>query len=280
MILDGKKLSKNILNNISLEIKTLKNKPCLAVILVGDDYASSVYVNKKIKTCNEVDIKSIDYKLDKNYKEEDLLKLIDELNSNDEVNGILVQLPLPAHIDTKKIIKKISAKKDVDGFSPTNLGLLLSNDTPYFYPATPLGIMMLLEHYNIEVKAKNICIINDSIIVGRPLAAMLLNKGASVSICHKLTKNLKDYTLNADIIISATGVLHLLDDSFFNENAVAIDVGICKKENNKLISGDINYEKVANKIKAISPVPGGVGPMTIAALMFNTLKSYKEKNND
>lgn len=278
MILDGKKLSQELYLELSSKIKELNTNPCLAVILVGDDYASGIYVKNKIKACNELGIISKDYRLNYNTKEKELLDLIKTLNEDDNVDAILVQLPLPNHIDKNKIINAIKPEKDVDGFTPYNLGLVLANQEPYFYACTPLGIKILLNHYKVDLKGKNICIINDSIIVGRPLAAMMINEGASVSVCHKYTKDLKEHTLNADILISATGVLHLINDDYLKDGAILVDVGITKKIDGKKISGD--YVKTSNKASMITPVPGGVGPMTIYALMLNTYKAKlkKEKN--
>lgn len=278
MILDGKKLSENLYQELEQKIKALKSQPTLAVILIGDDYASSIYVRNKLKACKRLNIISKDYFLDENTSEEELLKLIDELNNDDSVDAILVQLPLPNHIDKNNIINAIKPTKDVDGFTPYNLGLVLANQEPYFYACTPLGIKILLNHYKVDFKGKNTCIINDSIIVGRPLAAILINEGASVSICHKYTKDLKEYTLNADIVISATGILHLLNDDYLKDGAILVDVGITKKIDGKMIAGD--YIKTSDKASMITPVPGGVGPMTIYALMLNTYKARlkKEKN--
>ncbi|MBZ7985587.1 bifunctional 5,10-methylenetetrahydrofolate dehydrogenase/5,10-methenyltetrahydrofolate cyclohydrolase [Campylobacter sp. Cr9] len=278
MILDGKKLSQELYIKLSSKIKELNTKPCLAVILVGDDYASSIYVRNKLKACNELGIISKDYKLSSDISEIELLDLIKSLNEDENIDAILVQLPLPNHIDKNNIINAIKPTKDVDGFTPYNLGLVLANQEPYFYACTPLGIKILLNHYKVDLKGKNICIINDSIIVGRPLAAMMINEGASVSICHKYTKDLKEYTLNADILISATGVLHLLNDDYLKDGAILVDVGITKKIDGKMIAGD--YIKTSDKASMITPVPGGVGPMTIYALMLNTYEARlkKEKN--
>ncbi|MBT0883329.1 bifunctional 5,10-methylenetetrahydrofolate dehydrogenase/5,10-methenyltetrahydrofolate cyclohydrolase [Campylobacter sp. 2018MI13] len=278
MILDGKKLSKELYAQLKLKINELKTKPCLAVILVGDDYASGVYVRSKLKACNELGIISKDYKLDSSISEEELLKIIRDLNDDDSVDAILVQLPLPNHINKDNIINAINPIKDVDGFTPLNLGLVLANLKPHFYACTPLGIDILMKHYGICVKGKNICIINDSIIVGRPLAAMMINEGASVSVCHKYTKNLKEHTLNADILISATGVIHLINDDFIKNGAILIDVGICKEIDGKKLSGD--YLKTSNKASMITPVPGGVGPMTIYALMQNTYEARLKKEEN
>ncbi len=278
MILDGKKLSEKLYISLEQNIKKLKNSPSLAVILVGNDYASSIYVKNKIKACEKIGIISKNYKLDEKTSEDELLKLINELNNDDLIDAILVQLPLPNHIDKNKIINAINPEKDVDGFTPYNLGKVLANEKPYFYACTPLGIDILLNHYEIDVMGQNICIINDSIIVGRPLAAMMINKGASVSICHKYTKNLKDFTLNADILISATGICHLINDDFIKKGAIIIDVGICKKIDGKAMAGD--YLQTSNKASMITPVPGGVGPMTIYALMQNTYEARLKKERN
>lgn len=278
MILDGKKLSNNLYEILKADIVKLEKKPCLAVVLVGDDYASGVYVKNKILACKKVGMLNKDYKLASSVDEKYVLNLINDLNNDNDVDGILIQLPLPNHIDKNNIINAIDPKKDVDGFTPYNLGLLLSNQKPYFYACTPLGIMIMLKQYGINLKGKNVCIINDSIIVGRPLAAMMINEGASVSICHKYTKDLKVYTLNADILISATGVIHLINDDYLQDGAILIDVGICKEIDGKKLSGD--YLKTGNKASMITPVPGGVGPMTIYALMQNTYEARLKKEEN
>ena len=276
-ILDGREVSKIYREKIKKEIEEYKSKgyrePALAVILVGDDPASQVYVNNKRKACQQVGIKSLFYHLPEESSEEKLLKLVEELNENPEVDGILVQLPLPKHINPQKVIETIAPDKDVDGFHPENMGKLIANLDSGFVPCTPLGIKILLDHYGIDVKGKDTTIVGAGYIVGKPLSVLMLNMDATITVCHIYTKDLKKHTLNADILVSATGVAHLIKEDMVKEGAIVIDVGISKKDGK--IVGDVDFERVKEKASYITPVPGGVGPMTVTALLLNTVKAYK-----
>jgi len=279
LILDGKSLSEKIRRDIKKEIDEFLQKglrrPALAVILVGDDPASLIYVNNKRKACEAVGIRSLYYKLPHNTKHEELLELIAQLNADEEVDGILVQLPLPEQIDQREVITSISPSKDVDGFHPENMGRLLSGSEEGFIPCTPLGIDILLKHYNIDPKGANVTIVGAGFIVGRPLSALMLNRNATVSVCHIYTKDISLFTREADILISATGVPGLIGKDEVKEGSVVIDVGISKVDGK--IRGDVRFEEVKDKVKAITPVPGGVGPMTVTALLLNTVKAYKNR---
>ncbi|WP_333784170.1 bifunctional methylenetetrahydrofolate dehydrogenase/methenyltetrahydrofolate cyclohydrolase FolD [Thermocrinis sp.] len=281
IILDGKSLSENIRQKIKEEIQSYIAKglrqPCLAVVLVGDDPPSVVYVRNKRKACESVGIKSLLYHLPYNTNLSELLELIAELNAREDVDGVLVQLPLPKHIPMEDVILAISPKKDVDGFHPENMGRLLGRIEGGFIPCTPLGIDLLLKHYQIDLKGKDVVIVGAGFIVGRPLSALMLWRDATVSVCHIHTKDIKKYTLEADILISATGVPHLIKEDMVKEGAVVVDVGISKVGDK--ILGDVDFESVKNKAYAITPVPGGVGPMTVTSLLLNTLRAY-ERNVD
>ncbi len=276
-ILDGREVSKLYREKIKAEIDLYREKglrePSLAVVLVGNDPASQVYVNNKRKACQKVGIKSLFYHLPEETSEEELLKLVRELNENPKVDGILVQLPLPKQINPQKVIETIDPSKDVDGFHPENMGRLFANLEGGFVPCTPLGIKLLLEHYGIEVQGKDTTIVGAGYIVGKPLSVLMLNMNATVTVCHIYTEDLKKHTLNADILVSATGVPHLIKADMVKEGAVVVDVGISKKDGK--IVGDVDFEAVKEKASYITPVPGGVGPMTITALLLNTLKAYK-----
>ncbi|AHF96620.1 bifunctional 5,10-methylene-tetrahydrofolate dehydrogenase/ 5,10-methylene-tetrahydrofolate cyclohydrolase [Desulfurella acetivorans A63] len=279
VVLDGKSLANKIKSQAKTEIDQLKSKgiiPGLAVILVGNNPASQVYVNMKTKACEEVGIYSINHRMPEEVNEKDLLYVIDMLNKNPLVNAILVQLPLPSKINEERVIEAIDPKKDVDGFHPYNMGRLLRGK-PFIYPCTPYGVMKLFEEYNIELKGKDVCVIGTGNITGKPMSYMLLNEYASVQICHIYTKNLKDKTKNADIIISATGKAHLITQDMVKEGAVVVDVGITKI-NDKIV-GDVDFENVSKIASHITPVPGGVGPMTIAVLIENTVFLAKQQNN-
>ena len=252
MILDGKAVAAEIVENLKKELETSNKKPYLVVILVGDNPASHVYVKNKKKKAEYIGIK------------------INELNNDDTVTGILVQLPLPEHISVQNIVNTISPKKDVDGFSPENVGRLAIGLEPYFYPATPQGIIMLLDKYNIQIEGKNAVVIGRSNIVGKPMAQMLLQRNATVTICHSKTKNLDEIIKTADIVVSAVGK-KIVRCKMVNKKSVIIDVGIYKDSNGNL-TGDVDFEEVAPSCEYISPVPGGVGPMTIASLMYNAMK--------
>jgi methylenetetrahydrofolate dehydrogenase (NADP+)/methenyltetrahydrofolate cyclohydrolase len=275
-ILDGKSLAKKIKHSIKEEIKHLDRKPKLVVVLVGDDPASLVYVKNKVQACADVGFSSQLDMFEKDVEEDVLLNHIKRLNEQEDVDGILVQLPLPSHISMHKVIDAIDPSKDVDGFHPNNMGKLFSGDLEKaFIPCTPLGIKLLLEEYSIDIKGKNVCIVGAGFIVGKPLSMLMLSQDATVSICHKYTKDILDYTKTADILISATGVPFLIKDYMVKEGAVVIDVGI-SKVNGKIV-GDVDFESVSQKASFITPVPGGVGPMTVATLLLNTLKAYKQR---
>ncbi|AJC87490.1 bifunctional methylenetetrahydrofolate dehydrogenase/methenyltetrahydrofolate cyclohydrolase FolD [Campylobacter insulaenigrae] len=278
VLLDGKQLSNQIKDKLKNEVIELKNKgiePCLAVILVGEDNASTTYVNSKARACEQCGIKSLVYKLDVNTTQNELFALINTLNHDDSVDGILVQLPLPKHINKDMILESISFNKDVDGFHPFNVGNLNLNLRGGFLPCTPLGVMKLLKHYSIKLEGADVVVIGASNIVGRPMATLLLNANASVSICHIYTKDLKAYTKNADIIIVAAGCPDLLKEDMIKDGVVVVDVGI-NRVNGKIV-GDVDFDNVSKKTSFITPVPGGVGPMTIAMLLENTIKSAKNR---
>ena len=275
--IDGKAFSQVILEKIREEHNQLKEKygkqAGLAVVIVGSNPASQVYVRNKMKACENVGFYSENIELDENISEEELLQEINKLNKNDRINGILVQLPLPSHINELKIIDSISPEKDVDGFHVANIGKMVIGDETGFLSCTPYGIMQLLEEYKIEIAGKDAVIIGRSNIVGKPMALMLIQKGATVQVCNSRTKDLRKKLNDADIIIVAAGVPKLLKKEDVKEGAVVIDVGINRVDGK--ICGDVDYEEVAERASYITPVPGGVGPMTIASLIKNTFKSYK-----
>ena len=275
--IDGKAFSQVILEKIREEHNQLKEKygkqAGLAVVIVGNNPASQVYVRNKMKACENVGFYSENIELDENISEEELLQEIDKLNKNDRINGILVQLPLPSHINELKIIDSNSPEKDVDGFHVANIGKMVIGDETGFLSCTPYGIMQLLEEYKIEIAGKDAVIIGRSNIVGKPMALMLIQKGATVQVCNSRTKDLRKKLNDADIIIVAAGVPKLLKKEDVKEGAVVIDVGINRVDGK--ICGDVDYEEVVEKASYITPVPGGVGPMTIASLIKNTFKSYK-----
>lgn len=278
VLMDGKNLASKIEEDIIRETKELAIKgivPSLAVILVGNDAASQTYVNMKAKACKRVGITSILYEMPSSTSEQDLLQTIDSLNNNNQIDGILVQLPLPQHINASEILEMIAPHKDVDGFHTQNSGKLHSG-LRGFVPATPLGVMTLLRHYNIDIKGKDVCIIGASNIVGKPLAALMLNAGATISICHILTKDLSFYTKNADIICVGVGKPNLLTKDMVKEGAIVVDIGINRLDNGRLV-GDADLENLRTHCSYITPVPGGVGPMTIASLLQNTIASAKNR---
>ncbi len=273
-LIDGKKISQSVKDDLKLKCNELKQKcvtPGLAVVLVGDDPASKTYVAMKEKACKTVGINSFMHKFDENISENELLSLIEKLNKDDEVHGILVQLPLPSHIDTDKILEAIDPKKDVDGFHAVNVGYLSQNKKS-FVACTPLGIMKLLDENNINVTGLNACVIGASNIVGKPMINLLLNRRATVTCTHSKTKDLSFHTKNADLIIVGVGKPNLLKADMVKEGAVVVDVGINRLEDGRLV-GDVDFESVAPKCSLITPVPGGVGPMTIAMLLSNTIQS-------
>ncbi|WP_169974085.1 MULTISPECIES: bifunctional methylenetetrahydrofolate dehydrogenase/methenyltetrahydrofolate cyclohydrolase FolD [unclassified Campylobacter] len=278
ILLDGKAVSakmKERVKNEAVKLKNLGVEPALAVILVGEDKASQTYVASKEKACHACEIKSIMHRLPEQTTQSELLALIDLLNLDDSIDGILVQLPLPKHINTNKILESISPNKDVDGFHAINVGKLASG-LDGFVPCTPLGIMEILKEYKIDVKGKNVCVIGRSNIVGKPMANLLLNASATVTVTHSKTKNLKEICLNSDIIVAAIGKPFFLTADMVKDDAIIIDVGINRLEDGRLV-GDVDFDSVAPKCSYITPVPGGVGPMTIAMLLANTIKSAKNR---
>ena len=274
-ILDGKALAKKIRASIKKEVDSLKKEgiiPGLAFILVGDNPASQVYVNMKTKACEEVGIYSINHRMPSEISERELIEVIKMLNDNPMVDGILVQLPLPKHLNEEKIIETIDYRKDVDGFHPYNMGRL-ARGNPLFISCTPYGIMKLLNEYSIDVKGRDVVVVGAGNITGKPMALMLTNSGATVQICHIYTQNLKEKTKRADIVISAVGKPNLITEDMVKEGAVVVDVGISRVKDR--VVGDVDFEGVSKKASYITPVPGGVGPMTIAMLLYNTLQSVK-----
>lgn len=273
-MIDGKLISQQIKDELKEKVAQLKKEGkeiALAVIQVGNDPASSVYVNNKKKGCAYIGIESLSYELDENVSEDELLSLIDKLNKDNKVNGILVQLPLPKHINEDKIIQAISPKKDVDGFHPESVGAMCIG-TPGFLSCTPAGIIQLLKRSNIEIAGKECVIVGRSNIVGKPMSLLLLRENGTVTVAHSKTKDLKEVTKRADILVVAIGKPKFINSEYVKDGAVVIDVGIHRNENNKLC-GDVDFDDVVDKVSAITPVPGGVGPMTIAMLMNNCVES-------
>ena len=277
-LIDGKLISAQIKDEVKEEVALLKQKgivPGLAVILVGENSASKVYVNNKKKACEYVGIKSFSYELPEDTSEASLLELIDTLNHDDNVHGILVQLPLPKHMDEQKVILAIDPQKDVDGFHPQSVGAL-SIGLPGFVSCTPAGVIELLKRSHITIEGKNCVVVGRSNIVGKPVSLLLLKENGTVTICHSKTKNLKEVLQGADIVVAAVGIPHFIKGDMLKDEAVVIDVGINRMENGKLC-GDVDFDSCMGKVKAITPVPGGVGPMTIAMLMHNCLIGAKNK---
>ena len=274
-IIDGKKISQEIKDELKAKVEGLKANgqkiPCLAVIQVGNDPASTVYVGNKKKACEYIGIGSKSYELPEETTQDDLLALIDALNNDDEITGILVQLPVPKHIDEDTIIRRISPDKDVDGFHPMSVGALLIGEDGYL-SCTPAGVIQLLKRSGIEIAGKECVVIGRSNIVGKPMSVLLLRENGTVTICHSRTKNLKEVCKRADILVVAIGKPKMITSEYVKEGACVIDVGIHRMENGKLC-GDVDYDDVANHCSFITPVPGGVGPMTIAMLMNNCLKN-------
>ncbi len=275
IILDGKKLRDKIFENLKQKLNNMSEKPTLAVILVGDDPASQIYVRNKKKTAENLGIYSIVINYPADISENILLDKIQELNNDNKITAILVQLPLPKHIDKFKIIDAIAPEKDVDGLTPYNSGKLFSGEEPYVYPCTPKGILLLLDEYNIELEGKHVVVIGRSNLVGKPVAQMLLNRNATVTMCHSHTKNLSDITKTADIVVSAVGK-NIIGEKMLKSDCVVVDVGIFKDVNGK-ICGDVDFASASKIAAYISPVPGGVGPMTIASLMLNTVELADSK---
>lgn len=277
-IIDGKELAKNIREKLKDEVKELKNaeiNPKLAVIMVGDDKASKIYVRNKSKACEDVGIAYEEYLLPAETKMEELLELIEKLNNDETVHGILVQSPLPQGLDANIAFRTISPKKDVDGFNPINVGKLSLNQN-CFVSCTPFGVIKMLEAYNIQIEGAHAVVIGRSNIVGKPLVQCLLNKNATVTVCHSKTKNLKEITKQADILVAAIGKPKFVTQDMVKEGAVVIDVGINRMDDGKLV-GDTDFENIKEKASHITPVPGGVGPMTIAMLMHNVVKAAKQQ---
>ena len=275
IILDGKKLRDKIFENLKQRLNNMSEKPTLAVILVGDDPASQIYVKNKKKTAENLGINSIVINYPSDIPENVLLDKIKELNNDNKITAILVQLPLPKHIDKFKIIDAIAPEKDVDGLTPYNSGKLFSGEEPYVYPCTPKGILLLLDEYNIQLEGKHVVVIGRSNLVGKPVAQMLLNRNATVTMCHSHTKNLSDITKTADIVVSAVGK-NIIGEKMLKSDCVVVDVGIFKDINGK-ICGDVDFTSASKIAAYISPVPGGVGPMTIASLMLNTVELADSK---
>jgi methylenetetrahydrofolate dehydrogenase (NADP+)/methenyltetrahydrofolate cyclohydrolase len=275
-IIDGKKIAEELKSAIAREVSGLNSKPGLAVILVGDNTASKVYVNNKEKGCQEVGFNSVKINRDENTSEKELLQLIQDLNNDETIDGILVQLPLPNHIDTKKVIEAIDPIKDVDGFHKENMGRLLQNN-PTLRPCTPRGVMTMLEKSNINPYGLDAVVIGASNIVGRPMAIELLNAGATVTICHSKTQDLPGKVKSADIVVAAVGIPRFVQADWLKKGSIVIDVGINRLETGELV-GDVDFDQAKDVVNAITPVPGGVGPMTIATLLENTLLAHKYRN--
>ena len=278
-IIDGKALSDKILKEIENEHSELQakvgRKAGLAVIIVGENPASQIYVRNKIRACERVGFHSETIRLDENITEESLLLEIKKLNNDNNIDGILVQLPIPKHINELKVINAISAEKDVDGFHTTNIGKMMIGDETGFLPCTPAGVIQMFEEYNIDLEGKDVLVIGQSNIVGKPMTLLLINKRATVQVCNSKTKNLSEKLQKADVVVAAAGSPKLVKGSDVKEGVVVIDIGI-NRVNGK-ICGDVDFEEVSQKASYITPVPGGVGPMTIAMLIKNTFKSYKQK---
>jgi len=274
-LIDGKSLSKKVQDYVQSEVEALKKEqgmvPGLAVIIVGDDPASHAYVSMKEKACKNVGFYSIAHKMPETITQDEIIEIITMMNKNPHIHGILVQLPLPPQIDTTKILEVIDPKKDVDGFHAYNVGRMVSN-LESFVACTPLGVMKMFEEYKIDLEGKDVVVVGASNIVGKPMASLLLNANATVTVTHIFTKDLKSHTLNADIVIVGVGVPNLIKEDMIKEGAIVIDIGINRLEDGRLV-GDVDFENVSPKCSYITPVPGGVGPMTIAMLLRNTLVS-------
>ncbi len=279
-LIDGKALSKKVQTTVGSEVEQLKLEknivPGLAVILIGDDPASHAYVKMKAKACEKVGFYSITHSMPDTISQDEIIATIQMMNDNPRIDGILVQLPLPKHIDTDKILEVIDPKKDVDGFHSYNVGRLVSN-LDSFVACTPLGVMKMFEEYEIDLQGKDVCVVGASNIVGKPMASLLLNANATVTTTHIYTKDLKAHTSRADIIIVGVGVPSLIKEDMVKDGTIVIDIGINRIENGSLV-GDVDFENVSPKCSFITPVPGGVGPMTIAMLLSNTLKSAKQRS--
>ena len=286
-IIDGKLISKQILNELAIEIENYSHigKPTLAVIQIGDRKDSTIYIKKKQEACKLIGIESRVYKFETRVSPNEVCSLLFKLNNDEDVNGILVQLPLPDHFDNEEILSKISYRKDVDGFHVRNIGnLAMSGRIPYFTPCTPLGCLELLKRYNITIKGRDVVVIGKSNIVGLPMALLLLKKEATVTICHSKTKDIVKYLKMADIVVSACGCPRMIKKEWLKEGVVVIDIGInsipdaTRKRGYRLV-GDVDFENVKDIAGAITPVPGGVGPMTVAMLLKNTVEGFKKQND-
>ncbi len=278
-LIDGKSLAAKVQQNVAEEVEQLKQEknivPGLAVILVGDDPASHAYVKMKAKACEKVGFYSITHNMPDTISQDEIIEIIEMMNNNPHIDGILVQLPLPKHIDTDKILEVIDPRKDVDGFHPYNVGRLVTK-LDSFVACTPLGVMKMFEAYDIDLKGKDVCVVGASNIVGKPMASLLLNADATVTVTHIHTKDLAAHTSAADIVVVGVGVPGLIKADMVKEGAIVIDIGINKLDDGRLV-GDVAFDEVAPKCSYITPVPGGVGPMTIAMLLSNTLKSAKQR---
>jgi len=278
-LIDGKALAKKVQDSVSIGVEQLKQEknivPGLAVLLIGDDPASHAYVKMKAKACEKVGFYSITHNMPDSISQDEIIATIEMMNDNPRIDGILVQLPLPKHIDTDKILEVIDPKKDVDGFHPYNVGRLVTG-LDGFVACTPLGVMKMFEEYDIDLKGKDVCVVGASNIVGKPMASLLLNADATVTVTHIYTKDLKAHTSRADIVVVGVGVPGLIKEDMVKDGAVVIDIGINRIEDGSLV-GDVDFENVSPKCSYITPVPGGVGPMTIAMLLSNTLTSAKQR---
>jgi methylenetetrahydrofolate dehydrogenase (NADP+)/methenyltetrahydrofolate cyclohydrolase len=278
-LIDGKALASKVQTNVASQVEDLKQikniVPGLAVILIGDDPASHAYVKMKAKACEKVGFYSITHNMPETISQDEIIATIEMMNNNPRIDGILVQLPLPKHVDTDKILEVIDPKKDVDGFHAYNVGRLVTN-LDSFVACTPLGVMKMFEEYNIDLKGQDVCVVGASNIVGKPMASLLLNADATVTITHIFTKDLKSHTSKADIIVVGVGVPGLIKEDMVKEGAIVIDIGINRIEDGSLV-GDVDFANVSKKCSYITPVPGGVGPMTIAMLLSNTLKAAKAR---
>ncbi|MCK5854766.1 MAG: bifunctional methylenetetrahydrofolate dehydrogenase/methenyltetrahydrofolate cyclohydrolase FolD [Sulfurovaceae bacterium] len=277
-LIDGKSLSKKVQEYVKSEVETLKIEknmvPGLAVVIVGDDPASHAYVGMKEKACKNVGFYSIAHKMPDTITQEEIINIITMMNNNPHIHGILIQLPLPSHIDTDKLLEVIDPIKDVDGFHSYNVGRMVSN-LDSFVACTPLGVMRMFEEYEIELEGKDVVVVGASNIVGKPMASLLLNKNATVTVTHVYTKDLASHTKKADIVIVGVGIPNLIKEDMVKEGAIVIDIGMNRLENGSLV-GDVDFANVSKKCSHITPVPGGVGPMTIAMLLENTLHSAKQ----
>ena len=278
-LIDGKSVAQKVQTSVATEVEQLKQEknivPGLAVILIGDDPASHAYVKMKAKACEKVGFYSITHHMPDSISQDEIIATIEMMNANPRIDGILVQLPLPKHVDTDKILEVIDPKKDVDGFHAYNVGRLVTN-LESFVACTPLGVMKMFEEYNIDLEGKDVCVVGASNIVGKPMASLLLNANATVTVTHIFTKDLKAHTSQADIIVVGVGVPGLIKEDMVKEGAIVIDIGINRIKDGSLV-GDVDFKNVASKCSYITPVPGGVGPMTIAMLLSNTLKAAKAR---